>query len=165
MDNSSSQKSKSPLKQKVLDSHSDLLSKYANDIILLTDNDWQILKVNDKALSVYQYDISEIVGMLVTKLEKIDERNEEVELDFSFKNGFLYEAVHIKKDGTTFPVEISLRTMRVEGVRYKQLIVTCPLKTVPVIKLENNLNWAHKEVTHAKKTLQTRRNHQAFAIS
>ncbi|MBT7952006.1 MAG: PAS domain S-box protein [Gammaproteobacteria bacterium] len=123
MDNSSSQKSKSPLKQKVLDSHSDLLSKYANDIILLTDNDWQILKVNDKALSVYQYDISEIVGMLVTKLEKIDERNEEVELDFSFKNGFLYEAVHIKKDGTTFPVEISLRTMRVEGVRYKQLIV------------------------------------------
>ena len=43
--------------------------------------------------------------------------------------------------------------------------LTCPLKTVPVIKLENNLNWAHKEVTHAKKTLQTRRNHQAFAIS
>ena len=30
-------------------------------------------------------------------------------------------------------------------------MVTRPLKTVPVIKLENNLNWTHKEVTHAKK--------------
>jgi len=34
-----------------------------------------------------------------------------------------------------------------------------------VLKLENNLNWTCKEVNHAKKTLQTRRDHQAPAIS
>ncbi len=44
-------------------------------------------------------------------------------------------------------------------------VLTCPLKTVPVTKLENNLNWSHKEATHAKKTLQTRRSHQTPAIS
>lgn len=31
--------------------------------------------------------------------------------------------------------------------------VTCPLKTDPLFKLGNNLNWTHKEVSHAKKTL------------
>jgi len=31
--------------------------------------------------------------------------------------------------------------------------LTCPLRTIPVIKLGNNLNWTHKEVTHVKKTL------------
>ena len=29
--------------------------------------------------------------------------------------------------------------------------MTCPPKTVPVIKLVFNLNWTHKEVSHAKK--------------
>ena len=33
--------------------------------------------------------------------------------------------------------------------------VACPLRTVPAIKLVFNLNWAHKEASHAKKTLQT----------
>ena len=45
------------------------------------------------------------------------------------------------------------------------LRVTCPLKTVPVTKLENNLNWTYKEVIHAKKTLPTRRDHQTPEIS
>lgn len=35
------------------------------------------------------------------------------------------------------------------------LSLTCPPKTVPVIKLENNLNWTCKEANHAKKILQT----------
>ena len=34
-------------------------------------------------------------------------------------------------------------------------VLTCPLKTDPFFKLGNNLNWTHKEVTHAKKTLST----------
>ena len=33
--------------------------------------------------------------------------------------------------------------------------MACPLRTVPAIKLVFNLNWAHKEASHAKKTLQT----------
>ena len=47
----------------------------------------------------------------------------------------------------------------------EQALVTCPLKTVPVTKLENNLNWTYKEVIHAKKTLPTRRDHQTPEIS
>ncbi len=38
-------------------------------------------------------------------------------------------------------------------------------KTVPVIKLGNNLDRSHKEVTHAKKTLQARRGYQTPEIS
>ena len=37
----------------------------------------------------------------------------------------------------------------------KAISLTCPLKTVPVIKLVFNLNWTQKEVSHAKKTLPT----------
>ena len=38
---------------------------------------------------------------------------------------------------------------------YIKPILACPLRTVPAIKLVFNLNWAHKEASHAKKTLQT----------
>ena len=50
-------------------------------------------------------------------------------------------------------------------ILYCFCVLTCPLKTVPVTKLENNLNWTYKEVIHAKKTLPTRRDHQTPEIS
>ena len=35
------------------------------------------------------------------------------------------------------------------------MLVTCPLRTRPVIKLEKHLNWTTKEVDYGKKKLQT----------
>jgi C4-dicarboxylate-specific signal transduction histidine kinase len=38
-------------------------------------------------------------------------------------NGLVYETVHRRKDGTTFPVEISARTMVVDGKKFYQGII------------------------------------------
>ena len=53
------------------------------------------------------------------------------------------------------PAQDMPTTYRLEKDSMLGGVLTCPLKTVPVIKLVFNLNWTQKEVSHAKKTLPT----------
>ncbi|MFQ5661462.1 MAG: PAS domain S-box protein [Gammaproteobacteria bacterium] len=110
--------------KQALETHFDFLTRYANDIILLADNDWHILEVNEKAIESYQYPRDEIIGLLITELE-VSETNQQREKAFtgSFNEGFIFEDMHERKDGSTFPVEISLRTIKKEGIKYRQLII------------------------------------------
>ncbi len=118
------QQYKSQLDKKALESHLELLSKYANDIILLTDNDWKIIEVNERALAAYQYNYEEIIGQVYTDLKADMEEGENKEVfDGSFNDGFIFEDKHKRKDNSTFPVEVSLRTIKNQGVLYRQLII------------------------------------------
>lgn len=115
---------KSQLDKKALESHLELLSKYANDIIMLTDSDWKIIEVNEKALATYQYTYEEIIGQIYTdlKADLTGDNSQEV-FDSSFNDGFIFEDKHKRKDNSAFPVEVSLRTIKKEGVLYRQLII------------------------------------------
>jgi len=118
------QEYKSQLDKKALESHLELLSKYANDIILLTNNDWEIIEVNEKALITYQYNYEDIIGLIYTDLKAQMESGETQEVfDGSFNDGFIFEDKHKRKDNSTFPVEVSLRTIKNQGVLYRQLII------------------------------------------
>ena len=104
--------------------HFDLILKYANDIIFLTDRNQVIIEANDKACEVYQRTREEIIGLNVSKLmapgsakEMEKERKKLDEIGYS-----TYEATHIRKDGTKLPVEISARRVEIEGVKYYQSI-------------------------------------------
>jgi PAS domain S-box-containing protein/putative nucleotidyltransferase with HDIG domain len=118
------QRYKSQLDKKALESHLELLSKYANDIILLTDSDWKIIEVNERALAAYQCNYEEIIGQIYTdlKADQVWSENKEV-FDGSFNDGFIFEDKHKRKDNSTFPVEVSLRTIKKEGTLYRQLII------------------------------------------
>ena len=47
--------------------HFDYILKYANDIILLVDNDLNIIEANDRALETYQYTRDEFIGIKLDK--------------------------------------------------------------------------------------------------
>ncbi len=104
--------------------HFDYILKYANDIIFLTDRNMVIIEANDRASEAYQRDRSELIGMSLSKIRAPgavkDLENESRILD---EKGYsTYETVHVRKDGSTMPVEISARKVEIEGVKYFQSI-------------------------------------------
>ena len=104
--------------------HFDLILKFANDIIFLTDRNMVIIEANDRAAEAYQRDRNELIGMSLSKIRAPgavkDLENESRILD---EKGFAtYETVHVRKDGTLLPVEISARKVEIEGVKYFQSI-------------------------------------------
>jgi PAS domain S-box-containing protein len=102
------------IQKRALVHHFDYLTRYANDIILLSDEKGNILEANERAMVTY--------GLGREAPEEQDKlagqmRQAENEL------GLLFETVHRKRDGSTFPVEISARVISVEDKKYFQSII------------------------------------------
>ncbi|MBI5602022.1 MAG: PAS domain S-box protein, partial [Deltaproteobacteria bacterium] len=113
------------LERQALTQHYLYLTKYANDIILLTDQDHQIIEVNDRALSAYGYSKEEFLGLKAKEMRSLNSKllyEQQLE-QFEDHKGMIYETIHRRKDGTEFPVEISFRSMDIEGVKYHQAII------------------------------------------
>ncbi|MBP1673903.1 MAG: luxQ [Bacteroidetes bacterium] len=104
--------------------HFDYILKYANDIIFLTDRNMVIIEANDRAAEAYQLDRKELIGLSLSKIRAPGALKElENESRILDEKGFAtYETVHVRKDGTTMPVEISARKVEIEGVKYFQSI-------------------------------------------
>ncbi len=89
----------------------ELLARYANDIVVLSNEDRRILEVNERAIAAYGYGREELIGMSAVELrapavrQQFDEDVRQVDLS----GGLVYETEQRRKDGTTFPVEISAR--------------------------------------------------------
>lgn len=103
----------------------DYLTKYANDIIILANNDGRIIEANDRAVSTYGYSQKELQAMNLLDLRIPDaapllsRQMREAEEH----NGIVFETVHRRKDGSIFPVETSARVIRMsEGVYYQSII-------------------------------------------
>ena len=105
--------------------HYDYLSKYANDIILLTNDKGIIKQANEKALKVYGYTQEELYGLSSRFLRVPEQRDQFDELIKWVYNeeGTIYETIHIRKNGERFPVEVSLRSLEIEGIRFMQAII------------------------------------------
>ena len=89
----------------------ELLMKSANDIILAVDERWRIVETNDRAVQAYGYTPAELRGRLLADLRPATTR-----ANFALDSGRLmasgqltFETIHQRKDGTTFPVEVSAR--------------------------------------------------------
>ncbi|MGA1978709.1 MAG: PAS domain S-box protein [Bacteroidales bacterium] len=119
------QKYEAELERLALVRHYDYILKYANDLIILLDKDLKVIEANDRLLQVYQLTRDEITGKNIRKVISHSNLVHVVEnkkvLDAQGYSTF--EATFTKKDGTTFPVEISARKVEIEGVTYYQSIM------------------------------------------
>lgn len=116
---------KAEVERRALIGHYDYLSRFANDIILLMDEEGRIVDCNERTLTVYGYSREELGEMHVralrhpsvasfyeTQWKAVDERG-----------STLFESLHQRKDGSVFPVEVSARLIEVQGKRYRQAII------------------------------------------
>lgn len=102
-------------------------TRYANDVILLLDEHGRILDANDRAEQVYGYSRDELLAKDVFALRLPDDAQrstaraqfESVKSDGSR----VFETIHVSKDGTTLPVEVSSRKVALRGRTYVQSIV------------------------------------------
>ena len=105
--------------------HFEYLHKYANDIVLLTDRDHRVIEANDRAVATYGYAREELERLFVPDLRPPQARAAFAgQLAEAEQTGSLiFETLHQRKDGSVFPVEVSLRLIDIGGGRYYQAII------------------------------------------
>ena len=89
----------------------ELLAGHSRDIILFMDRDsWRILEANSAAVSAYGYSREELLGMTVGDLRAHSTRQEiTTQMAAADDHGILFQTEHRRKDGSSFPVEVSSR--------------------------------------------------------
>lgn len=93
------------------------LMKGAQDIILLSDAERRLVEVNDRAVETYGYTREELLQLRLDDLRAPAERPSlPAQLErLQQQVGMVFETIHQRKDGTTFPVEVSARLVELDG--------------------------------------------------
>jgi PAS domain S-box-containing protein len=115
----------SELDRKALEKHFEYLVKYANDIIILYDNNLNIIEANERAFEIYQFNRDEFLELNLKdiRLKGLTDEFDPIEYKLAAQRGSLFETIHLKKDGSQFPVEVSARTINIDDVEYYQNII------------------------------------------
>jgi PAS domain S-box-containing protein len=97
----------------------ELLSEHSRDIILfMRREDGRILEANAAALQAYGYSRAELLELTVRDLRARDTQGLTAEqMAQADAGGILFETIHSRKDGSTFPVEVSSQGATIGGVR------------------------------------------------
>ncbi len=100
------------------------LTAMARDIvILLRRRDGRIVEVNHAAIEAYGRSREELLGMSASDLRRGHPLQPEWISDHSLQDGFLYETVHGRADGSDFPVEVSATGIELDGERHILAII------------------------------------------
>ena len=147
------------LEKQALNAHYEFLTKFANDIILLMNSDLKIVDANEKALITYGYSRDELFKLNIKDLRApatlldFDQRIRELKTE----GGSVFETVHMKKDGTLIPVEVSSRLINIGGDIFYQSItrdITERKKSDSELKnrnrLYNLLSKINEEISRGK---------------
>jgi PAS domain S-box-containing protein len=106
-------------------SHYETMVGKARDIILLLDDAGRIVEANEAAVTAYGWSFDELRTLHIRDL-----RGEDTLALFTQQwqasanpEGALFEALHRRRDGNSFPVEISSRAIEIEGKPYRQSFI------------------------------------------
>ncbi len=94
--------------------------RYANDIILLLDEQGRILEANERALTAYGYTLEELRALPSGGLRpqaSVGELAQQLDALLRVGGGH-FETVHRRKDGSEFPVEVSGRAVEISGRKF-----------------------------------------------
>lgn len=108
-----------------LTAHCATLIEKARDIVLLIDASGRIVEANEAAEEAYGWSHDELCGMNVRDLRD-SESLAEVERQWQASaspDGVLFEAIHRRRDGRIFHVEVSSRSLEIEGDLYRQSFI------------------------------------------
>ncbi|NTU85785.1 MAG: PAS domain S-box protein, partial [Chloroflexales bacterium] len=95
-----------------------LLAAHARDIVLFVRADGRIIEANAAAVAAYGYDRATLCSMHIGDLrDPTTHPQVAAQLAQADQAGILFETVHRRQDGTTFPVEVSSAGADIDGER------------------------------------------------
>jgi PAS domain S-box-containing protein len=103
----------------------DYLTRQANDIILLADREGGLVDVNDRAIEIYGYTADEFSTLNIAALcapgaaYPFEEMQQKIENEGAMR----FDSMHMRKKGSYFPVEVSVRVIRIDEEIFVQSIV------------------------------------------
>jgi len=96
----------------------------ANDIILLMDKRGHVCDANRAALATYGYSHDEITALNIRDLRAPSTRDEvQDQMTRAADEGIQFETVHVRRDGSEFPCEVSSRRLALDGESFLISIV------------------------------------------
>ena len=112
-------------RRKALAETIDHLTRFANDIILLADEDGRILEANERAVEAYGHTRDELLSLSLPDL-RAPEARDRFRADYqqiARDGSATYRVEHIRKNGERFPVEARARYVERQGRHYFHGIV------------------------------------------
>jgi PAS domain S-box len=91
-----------------------ILTERVRDIILFYSEDGRIIDANYAAVKAYGYSYDELLSMTVFNLRN-DATHIQEQLHTASSEGVFFETVHFRKDGSSFPVEVSSNSTIING--------------------------------------------------
>lgn len=147
-----------------LATRNDQLMQLARDIVLLIGPDGHVVEGNDAAIAAYGYSRDELRRLDVGDLRPPSHRDS-VPAQWNAAarpGGTLFETVHMRKDGTTFPVEISSQLVEIDGQPYRQSFV----RDISARReTERKAREAHERLRVLTKRLIDVREHEAARLA
>ena len=97
----------------------ELMAGHTRDIVLfIRYEDGRILEANEAAVMAYGYTREKLKLMTIQELrEPLTRQRAPGEMSLAEKQGILFESIHLRADGSTFPVEVSSQGATVAGTR------------------------------------------------
>jgi PAS domain S-box-containing protein len=93
-----------------------LLSENTRELIVFVDNEThKIVEANAAAVEAYGYAREELIGMSIEQIRATEVFDQIQSLFPRVAEGFTAETVALRKDGTTFPIEVVVRSGEVDG--------------------------------------------------
>jgi PAS domain S-box-containing protein len=127
----------------------ELLSYNSRDIVLLMrGDDGSILEANVAALNAYGYSRDELLRLTVYNLRSVATLGLTIsQMLQADAKGILFETVHRRKDGSTFPVEVSAQGATISGTR---TLISVIRDITERKQTEESLNLATTRLMEAK---------------
>ena len=122
----------------------ELIANHSRDIILfMRHNDGHILEANLAAVQAYGYSHAELLELTIHDLRHPDTQGlTREQMALASSQGVLFETIHQRKDGSSFPVEVSSRGVTIHGERSLiSIIRDISQRKQAEIELEQNRSW------------------------
>lgn len=155
------------LEKKMMGNRFEDLSKFANDIFVLMDENNRILEVNEQAVEAYGYSREELLQMHGADLRTAEQAAQHsADWKILLSQGHAnYETVHRRKDGSRLFVDISSRVLNLDHGRFVQAILRDISKRKETEKRLHYLAYYDDLTDLPNRTLFTDRLCQAIAAT
>ncbi len=98
-----------------------LITRYGSDVIVVADETGRIVEANERAVETYGYSRDELLALTQRDLRAPDTQAAlAADMDAVAAGGSrLFETIHRRKDGTSFPAEVNCRRVQIGGQHFR----------------------------------------------